>query len=276
MVGATPLLSAAFHDEPSIETLNLLQMDVTSVGNHEFDEGVDELLRLQNGGCHPTDGCQDGDPFYGADFPYLAANTVYNDTGEPILPAWTTRVVQGVRVGFVGMTLQGTPQIVNPAGITEVSFLDEVETANKYADELLDRGVEAIVLLIHEGGAQARAARRRSTPRAAPTSPVRWPTSSLASTPSSTSWSPGTRTGPTSAPARLGGPADPDHQCRHQRPAGHRHHRHPEQGLRRLHQPQRAQRDRRERREEPGRHLRPRRPGRSCGTRRWSTRRPRR
>ena len=154
MVGATPLLSAAFHDEPSIETLNLLRMDVTSVGNHEFDEGVDELLRLQSGGCHPVDGCQDGDPYFGADFPYLAANTVYNDTGETILPATAVRSVQGVKVGFVGMTLEGTPGIVNPAGITEVTFLDEIETANQYADELLAKGVEAIVLLIHEGGTQ--------------------------------------------------------------------------------------------------------------------------
>ena len=154
MVGATPLLSAAFHDEPTIETLNLLQMDVTSVGNHEFDEGVAELLRLQNGGCHPTDGCQDGDPFDGADFPYLAANTVYRDSGKTILPAYTTRTVQGVKVGFIGMTLEGTPGIVNPAGITDVRFLDEVETANKYADQLLAQGVEALVLLIHEGGQQ--------------------------------------------------------------------------------------------------------------------------
>jgi 5'-nucleotidase len=155
MVGATPLVSAAFHDEPSIEALNLMQMDVTSVGNHEFDEGVDELLRLQNGGCHPTDGCQDGDPYFGAEFPYLAANTVYNDTGDTILPAYTVRSVQGVKVGFIGMTLEGTPGIVNPAGITEVTFLDEVETANKYADELLANGVEAIVLLLHEGGSQS-------------------------------------------------------------------------------------------------------------------------
>ncbi len=154
MVGASPLLSAAFHDEPTIETLNLLQLDVTSVGNHEFDEGVTELLRLQNGGCHPTDGCQDGDPFYGADFPYLAANTVYKDSGKTILPAYTTRTVQGVKVGFIGMTLEGTPEIVNPAGITTVRFLDEVETANKYADQLLAKGVEALVLLIHEGGQQ--------------------------------------------------------------------------------------------------------------------------
>jgi 5'-nucleotidase len=154
IVGATPLLSAAFHDEPTIETLNLLRMDVTSVGNHEFDEGVNELLRLQNGGCHPTDGCQDGDPFYGADFRYLAANTVYKDSGETILPAYNTRTVQGVKVGFIGMTLEGTPGIVNPAGITQVRFLDEVETANKYAAELEAKGVEALVLLIHEGGQQ--------------------------------------------------------------------------------------------------------------------------
>ncbi len=155
MVGATPLLSAAFHDEPSIETLNLLQMDVTSVGNHEFDEGVDELLRLQNGGCHPVDGCQDGDDYLGANFPYLAANTVYNDSGKTILPATAIRAIGGVKVGFVGMTLEGTPGIVNPAGITEVTFLDEITTANKYADQLLAKGVKAIVLLIHEGGAQS-------------------------------------------------------------------------------------------------------------------------
>jgi 5'-nucleotidase len=154
MVGASQLTSAAFHDEPTIEALNLWQMDVTSVGNHEFDEGVTELLRLQNGGCHPVDGCQDGDPFYGANFPYLAANTVYKTTGQPILPAYTTRTVQGVKVGFIGLTLKGTPSIVNPAGITTVDFLDEITTANHYADVLLGKGVQAIVLLIHEGGQQ--------------------------------------------------------------------------------------------------------------------------
>jgi 5'-nucleotidase len=157
IIGASPLLSAAFHDEPSIEALNLWRMDVTSVGNHEFDEGVPELLRLQNGGCHPVDGCQDGDPYFGADFPYLAANTVYDDTGETILPATTVRTVQGVKVGFVGMTLEGTPSIVNPAAVSGVTFLDEIVTANKYADELLAKGVEAIVLLIHEGGSQSGA-----------------------------------------------------------------------------------------------------------------------
>ena len=255
MVGATPLLSAAFHDEPSIETLNLLKMDVTSVGNHEFDEGVDELLRLQNGGCHPTDGCQDGDPYFGADFPYLAANTVYNDTGETILPAWTTRVVQGVRVGFIGMTLEGTPSIVNPAGITEVSFLDEIETANQYADELLDRGVEAIVLLIHEGGQQ--------NPPPATIDPSGCANFTGPLVNIVAGLDPEfdlVVSGHTHRPyvcslLDSGARADPDHQRRLQRHPRHRHHRDAEQVVRRLHQPECEERDRGERRQEPGRDL---------------------
>jgi 5'-nucleotidase len=155
LVGATPLVSAAFHDEPSIELMNYVRLSVSSVGNHEFDEGVTELLRLQNGGCHPTDGCQDGDGFAGADYPYLAANVVYKDTRAPILAPVTVRFVDGVAVGFVGMTLRGTPSIVNPAGITSVEFRDEVATANAWAKVLKGLGVKAMVLLIHEGGAQA-------------------------------------------------------------------------------------------------------------------------
>ncbi len=126
LVGASPLVSAAFHDEPTVEEMNSLGLDVTSVGNHEFDEGVDELLRLQNGGCHPTDGCQDGDGFAGADYPMLAANVVRKSNGKPILPPYKIRKVGDVKVGFVGMTLEGTPSIVNPNGIQSVNFLDEV------------------------------------------------------------------------------------------------------------------------------------------------------
>ena len=154
LVGASPLVSAAFHDEPTVEEMNSLGLDVTSVGNHEFDEGIDELLRLQNGGCHPTDGCQDGDGFDGADYPMLAANVVKKSNGKPILPAYKVRKVGKVDVGFVGMTLEGTPSIVNPNGIQTVNFLDEVETANKYAAELKGKGVKALVLLLHEGGSQ--------------------------------------------------------------------------------------------------------------------------
>jgi len=155
MIGGTPLISAAFHDEPSIEVLNLLGMDVSSVGNHEFDEGVAELQRIQNGGCHPTDGCADGDPYGGAEFNYLAANVVDKQTRQPVLPAYQVRRVNGVKVGFIGMTLEATPTIVNPAGIASVDFLDEVQTANGYADRLRrEQGVQAFVLLIHEGGRQ--------------------------------------------------------------------------------------------------------------------------
>ncbi len=154
LVGGTPLVSAAFHDEPAIEALNKVGLDISSVGNHEFDEGVTELKRLQRGGCHPVDGCQDGDGFRGAKFKYLAANVVDKTTQDPILPPYEIRNVGGVKVGFVGMTLKGTPSIVNPAGISTVDFLDEAVTANYYAGVLKAKGVKALVLLVHEGGAQ--------------------------------------------------------------------------------------------------------------------------
>ena len=124
LIGATPLVSAAFHDEPTIELMNQVGLQVSSVGNHEFDEGVTELLRMQRGGCHPTDGCQDGDGFGGADFQYLAANTIDKKTGETILPPISVKMIRGVPVGFVGLTLEGTPGIVNPAGIKNVRFAD--------------------------------------------------------------------------------------------------------------------------------------------------------
>ncbi|MFV2111756.1 bifunctional metallophosphatase/5'-nucleotidase [Micromonospora sp. LOL_025] len=155
LIGATPLVSAAFHDEPTIELMDEIGLDVSSVGNHEFDEGVDELIRINKGGCHPVDGCQDGDGFAGAKFTYLAANTVSRKTGLPILPPVDVRFVGGVPVGFVGVTLEGTPDIVNPAGIASVKFTDEVATANKWGGLLKLFGVKAMVLLVHEGGAQS-------------------------------------------------------------------------------------------------------------------------
>jgi 5'-nucleotidase len=154
-IGASPLVSAAFHDEPTIEIENALGLDMTSVGNHEFDEGVTELLRIQNGGCHPVDGCQDGDPYNGAAFPFLAANVVDKVTRQPILPPYIVQRVHGVKVAFIGETLLGTPTIVNPAGITTVDFLDEAGTANAWARKLrAEQGVKAFVLLLHQGGVQ--------------------------------------------------------------------------------------------------------------------------
>ncbi|MGW2656746.1 bifunctional metallophosphatase/5'-nucleotidase [Streptomyces sp. NPDC001478] len=156
MVGASPLLSGLFHDEPTIEALNKMNLDVTSVGNHEFDEGVTELRRLQNGGCHPVEGCYEkGKKFKGAKFPYLAANVTDEKTGKPILKPYTVWQKGNVKIGFIGVTLEGTPNIVTANGVKGLTFHDEVETINKYAKELDRQGVKSIVALIHEGGAPA-------------------------------------------------------------------------------------------------------------------------
>ncbi len=152
MIGATPLVSALFHDEPTIEAFNQMGLDFNGVGNHEFDEGVDELLRMQNGGCHPVDGCQDGDGFAGASFEYLAANVVYKDSGKTIFPPFAIRDFNGVSVALVGMTLEGTPSIVSPAGISHVDFLDEAESVNALVPVLKGMGIETIIVLLHEGG----------------------------------------------------------------------------------------------------------------------------
>jgi 2',3'-cyclic-nucleotide 2'-phosphodiesterase (5'-nucleotidase family) len=154
LIGATPLLSALFHDEPTIEAFNQMGLDYNGVGNHEFDEGIDELLRMQNGGCHPVDGCLDDDPFEGADFGFLAANVKYKDTGETILPPYAIRHFQGIKVAFVGMTLEGTPSIVSPAGIKQADFLDEADSVNALVPVLKRQNVETIIVLLHEGGLQ--------------------------------------------------------------------------------------------------------------------------
>jgi 5'-nucleotidase len=153
LVGASPLLSGLFHDEPTVEAMNAIGLDVTSVGNHEFDEGKAELLRLQNGGCHPVDGCyQQGGTFEGADYPYLSANVVNETTGRPLLQPYVVKNVKGVKVGFIGVTLEGTPNIVTASGVAGLKFLDEAETVNTYTKVLKKQGVNAVVALIHEGG----------------------------------------------------------------------------------------------------------------------------
>ncbi|MEU8848572.1 bifunctional metallophosphatase/5'-nucleotidase [Streptomyces sp. NPDC048564] len=157
MVGASPLISGLFHDEPTIEALNKLDLDVTSVGNHEFDEGAKELARLQKGGCHPKDGCYTDKKFKGADFPYLAANVLDEKTGKPILKPYWVWKKRDVKVGFIGVTLEDTPGVVSAEGVKGLKFKDEVETINKYAKVLQRQGVKSIVALIHEGGAPASA-----------------------------------------------------------------------------------------------------------------------
>ena len=155
LIGGSPAFSGLFHDEPSVESLNAMSLDVSSVGNHEFDEGVAELLRMQNGGCHPVDGCYfPGDPYPGADFQWLAANVVNETTGKTPLPPYWIKKIQSVKVGFIGMTLEATDTLVAAAGIQGWDFKDEAETANALVPILKAQGVNAIVVLLHEGGSQ--------------------------------------------------------------------------------------------------------------------------
>ena len=170
-IGASPLASALFHDEPTVVASNLMHVDFASIGNHEFDEGSAELLRMQNGGCHPTDGC-DAAPyalagggttntFPGADFQYLSANVVVNATGKTLFPPYaikqfsSTDAKHKYKVGFIGETLEATPTIVTPSGVAGLTFVDEADAANQAAAELADQGVKIPILVVHQGGFQS-------------------------------------------------------------------------------------------------------------------------
>jgi 5'-nucleotidase len=155
LIGASPFLSAMFHDEPTIESMSMMGLALSAVGNHEFDEGKDELLRMQNGGCHPVDACQGPHPFTGAKFHYLAASTIDKSSGKTVFPAYEIRTFGGIPVAFIGLTLKATPDIISPQSAAGLEFRDEVETVNALVPELKARGVEAIVVLIHQGGTPA-------------------------------------------------------------------------------------------------------------------------
>ena len=160
LIGASPLLSGMFRDEPTIRAANAMRIDVSSVGNHEFDNGWRELLRMQQGGCHPELGCAPDTDFPGAAFQYLAANVVFDPktTGRsgPVLPPFTVKEIGGVRIGFIGLTLRGTPQLVMPEGVAGLRFEPEAETANRYARILRSQNIRSIVVLVHEGGEAAQ------------------------------------------------------------------------------------------------------------------------
>jgi 5'-nucleotidase len=154
LIGASPLLSGLFHDEPAIEALNVVGLDVSGVGNHEFDEGLAEIYRMMNGGCHPADGCQDGTPFLGSVFGYLAANVFFAGTDDTVLPPYEVRKVGNTKVAFIGMTLEGTPLIVTPSALEGLEFRDEVETVNNLIANLKRNDIRTFVVLLHEGGFQ--------------------------------------------------------------------------------------------------------------------------
>ena len=172
-IGASPLANGLFFEEPVTLATNLMDVDFGSVGNHEFDKGRAELLRIQNGGCRPVDGCT-GAPyrlangrttnvFPGADFQYLSANVIVDATGKTLFPAFATKKFKTgsggkVEVGFIGEVLEATPTIVTPTGVAGLTFQDEADAANRAVKQLRHEGVETSVLVIHEGGFQDAAA----------------------------------------------------------------------------------------------------------------------
>ena len=157
MIGASPLLSALFHDEPTVMAFNQMGLDYNVSGNHEYDEGWNELLRMQNGGCHPTDGCFPGVPvFPGASFKYLSGNVVRLADGRTLFPAYAVRQINGVKIGIIGIALEATPTIVVPSGVDGLKFKAEVATINQYVQMLKNTlRVKAIVVVLHDGAGAA-------------------------------------------------------------------------------------------------------------------------
>ena len=161
LIGASPLVSALFHDEGTIETMNRLGLEISAVGNHEFDKGRQELQRMQSGGCSTADkntckGAEVGTPvpFEGAKFQFLAANVFDDATGKTIFPAYAIKAYKGVRVAFIGLTLEGTPAIVRPGGVAGLRFAGEARTINALVRQLQAQGIQCFVVLIHQGGQQ--------------------------------------------------------------------------------------------------------------------------
>lgn len=159
MVGATPLLSALFKDEPTIEAMNLVGVDFHAVGNHEFDYGIKHLKRLKNGGCKVDEktgqpDCDGRAPYAGAKFDFLAANVFESASSQTLFPAYGVKEFDGVKVAFIGLTTRTTPSIVRPGGTVGVTFKEEVATVNALVPVLKGQGIEAIVVVMHEGGTQ--------------------------------------------------------------------------------------------------------------------------
>ena len=169
-IGGSPLLSSLFHDEPTVEALGLAGLEHSALGNHDLDEGWWELYRMQKGGCHSVDGCQDGTPYGGAAFSYLAANVMLDprtadpkrlaqagiegQEPRPLLPAYTIRTIAGVRIGIIGLVLQEAPTMILAASTRGLTFEPEAESVNAAATDLRAQGVRGMIVVMHEGGDQ--------------------------------------------------------------------------------------------------------------------------
>jgi 5'-nucleotidase len=155
LVGASPAASAMFADEPSIEALNRMGLVASSLGNHEFDPGPQELLRQQHGGCvspRPTKACQFAPDFKGAGFSYLAANVVDARTGRNLVPGWRIVDVKGVKVGLIGAVLHDLASVTVAASIKGLEVRDEAAAINAVLPAMRASGAQVFVVLIHEGG----------------------------------------------------------------------------------------------------------------------------
>jgi len=155
LIGASPALSGMWADEPTIEALGMLGMSVSALGNHELDQGKDELLRQQHGGCkspRPDAACKFRPDFKGAKFSYLAANVTDTTTGKHFLPAYRIVTAKGVKIAFIGAVLRDAMAMVQESGVRGLAFHDEAESINRVIPELKAQGVKAMVVVIHEGG----------------------------------------------------------------------------------------------------------------------------
>ena len=157
LIGGSAITSSLFLDEPTVGVMNRIGLDFNAVGNHEFDSGIDELLRKQTGGCarHAARKPCQVEPFKGASFGFLAANVIRSE-GRPLFPATAMRSFgkgrSRVRVGLIGMTLKGTDALIPTEVANALRFADEADTANAAAAQLKAQGADAVVLLIHQGG----------------------------------------------------------------------------------------------------------------------------
>ena len=154
LIGASPLISGLFHDEPTIHAMNAIGVDVSGVGNHEFDEGIQELLRMQNGGCAGVDTCQlDAAPW--GIVPVPRRERLLRGHRHTILPPYEIKKIDNAKIAFIGLTLEATPTIVTPAGVAGLEFRPEVPTVNALVQKLRnENGVRAFVVLLHQGGFQ--------------------------------------------------------------------------------------------------------------------------
>ncbi|HYF84762.1 MAG TPA: 5'-nucleotidase C-terminal domain-containing protein [Clostridia bacterium] len=150
MIGGSSPVSALLQDEPTVEIMESIGFDVGTIGNHELDEGIDELLRIVNGGEHEN-GTDDYD---GMNFPLIAANIEYKDSGELVFEPYEIKEVDGVKIGFIGVATTATPANVMPEGIANLVFTDEADAIDKYVSELQAQGIEAIIVIAHVSGEQ--------------------------------------------------------------------------------------------------------------------------